>query len=174
MYGTSFRNTHSSGKMDWQTPDDLFYFIENKLGKFDLDACASDENTLCSSYFTEKQDCLKQDWSQDGKVERVFCNPPYGTSIPKIVEKAKKEATEKHIQIAILVFVRCDTRWWHNNAPHASEIWFFKGRIKFEHPDMGKTWSATAPSCLMVFDGTEGRNKTTLYKHVDYRNGIFY
>ena len=160
--------------MDWQTPNSLFEFIEERIGKFDLDACASKENTKCTLFFDQEKNCLEQDWSIGGTVSSVFCNPPYGTSISNIVKKAKSEAIKRHIRVAILVFVRCDTRWWHSTAPFASEIWFFKGRIKFNHPSLEKTWNATAPSCLMVFDGTDGRNKSTLYRHVDYRNGIFY
>tara|TARA_Y100000593_G_C4316388_1_gene341123 strand:- start:57 stop:593 length:537 start_codon:yes stop_codon:yes gene_type:complete len=169
MEKTGFRNTHSSEKMDWQTPDDLFYFIEEKLGEFDLDACASDENALCSLYFTKNQDCLLQDWSQNGQVNRVYCNPPYGKNIPKILEKAKSESFEKGITVAVLVFVRCDTRWWHNTVPYASEVWLFKGRIKFDHPEHTMRSCATAPSCLIIFNGKHKDKDKPVFIHVDYR-----
>lgn len=51
----------SSKKMDWETPQ---YFFDklNKKFKFDLDACASDENHKLDNYFTELDNSLEQEW----------------------------------------------------------------------------------------------------------------
>ena len=57
----------------FETPDWLFNSIVNKTGlEFDLDMCASEENTKCLNYINEETDALK--FSGDNKV--IFCNPP--------------------------------------------------------------------------------------------------
>ena len=57
----------------FETPDWLFNNIVNETGlEFDLDMCASEENTKCLNYINEETDALK--FSGDNKV--IFCNPP--------------------------------------------------------------------------------------------------
>lgn len=72
----------SSKSNEWATPQEFFDAL-NKEFNFTLDPCADEYNHKCDYYFTEKDDGLKQSWS--GHV--VFCNPPYGRTIHKWVEK---------------------------------------------------------------------------------------
>lgn len=51
----------SSKKMDWETPKDFFDKL-NKKFKFDLDACASDENHKLDNYFTVNDNSLIKEW----------------------------------------------------------------------------------------------------------------
>nr|WP_263431637.1 phage N-6-adenine-methyltransferase [Leuconostoc gasicomitatum] len=51
----------SSKKMDWETPQEFFEQLNRKF-KFDLDACASDDNHKLDNYFTEKDDALVKKW----------------------------------------------------------------------------------------------------------------
>lgn len=51
----------SSEKMIWETPTEFFDKL-NKKFKFDLDACASDENHKTPNYYTEKDDALTKSW----------------------------------------------------------------------------------------------------------------
>lgn len=53
---------------EWQTPLDLFEDLDREF-HFDLDACATHENTMCPEYFTKEQDGLEQNWGgQDSLV----------------------------------------------------------------------------------------------------------
>ena len=53
---------------EWQTPLDLFEDLDREF-HFDLDACATPENTMCPEYFTKEQDGLEQNWGgQDSLV----------------------------------------------------------------------------------------------------------
>lgn len=51
----------SSAKEDWATPQEFFDEL-NKEFSFDLDPCASKENSKCENYFTKEQNGLLQDW----------------------------------------------------------------------------------------------------------------
>lgn len=51
----------TSNSDEWTTPKKLYDELDNEFG-FDLDPCATDENHLCSKYFTRKQDGLNQNW----------------------------------------------------------------------------------------------------------------
>jgi site-specific DNA-methyltransferase (adenine-specific) len=74
---------------------------------------------------------------------RVFVNPPYGPGIRKWLERAG----EADLAVFLLP-ARVDTRWFHDLVlPHAREIRFIRGRLKFvgaEHP-------APFPSMIVVF-----------------------
>lgn len=63
----------SSKKDDWTTPKQLFDELDAEF-HFTVDLCASDENALCSKYYTKQNDGMLAQLSG----ERVFCNPPYG------------------------------------------------------------------------------------------------
>lgn len=51
----------SSNNMSWETPTEFFDKLNRKF-KFDLDACASDENHKLPNYYTEKDDALTKSW----------------------------------------------------------------------------------------------------------------
>jgi DNA N-6-adenine-methyltransferase (Dam) len=77
----------------------------------------------------------------DGK--RVFCNPPYGPQIGQWLERR----VEAEIAVYLLP-ARTDTRWFHEVClPHAAEIRFVRGRLKFGGADN----SAPFPSMIVVF-----------------------
>ena len=90
----------------FETPDWLFNSIVNKTGlEFDLDMCASEENTKCLNYINEETDALK--FSGDNKV--IFCNPPRsknGKFVNKVYETWEGHNTIlKNIQKIRLYFV---------------------------------------------------------------------
>ena len=60
------------GHQDWRTPKKVFDDL-NALFHFTVDAAADKNNHLLPRYWTEKNDALRQDWSN----ETVFCNPPF-------------------------------------------------------------------------------------------------
>lgn len=143
---------HSSKKMDWGTPLDLFDQLDLEFN-FDIDAAATAENKKCGSYFgpdhlfEEFRDGLTAKWSGT-----VWCNPPYGRDIKHWVAKAAREALENNTTSVLLVPARTDTKWWVL-AQCASEIRFIEGRLKFE----GAPDSAPFPSALLIFRGWKGR-----------------
>lgn len=130
--------------MDWSTPQDLFDKLNEEF-HFTLDPCADALNHKCDKYYTEEQDGLHQDWSG----ERVFCNPPYGRSLSKWVEKSYKEVREGKCELVVMLIpARTDTRWFHDYILRGSVIRFVKGRIKFG----GAKNNAPFPSMIVVFE----------------------
>jgi len=135
----------SSKKMDWETPQVLFEQLNRKF-KFDLDACASDENHKIDNYFTEKDDALVQKWGGN-----VFVNPPYGRSIGDFIKKAYEEhLRDPNRFIVMLVPSRTDTRYWQDYVIDKSTIKYIRGRLKFEVSGVA-TDAAPFPSALVVY-----------------------
>ena len=133
----------SSNSNEWATPKGLFDILDEEF-LFTLDPCATKDNAKCSKFYTQEDDGLSQDWSN----ERVFMNPPYGREIGKWIKKAYEEY-EKGAIVVCLIPARTDTRYWHDYIfPHAA-IRFLKGRIKFENGN--KPQSAPFPSAVVIF-----------------------
>ena len=131
---------YSTGTDDWATPRPFFNRLDAEF-HFTLDAAASDENRLCHHYFTETEDGLLQSW-----YGVVFCNPPY-SSVAKWIEKAYRESL-LGATVVLLIPSRTDTAAWHRFIfPHAAEIRFVRGRLKFG----GSANSAPFPSAVIVF-----------------------
>lgn len=78
-------NTFKSDKIDYSTPIKLFEYLNNEF-HFNIDVCANASNAKCSSYFTEEQDGLKQDWTGV-----CWMNPPFNKELKKWVIKARDE-----------------------------------------------------------------------------------
>ena len=148
----------SSEVMSWSTPQWLFDQINQEFN-FTLDACADKSNHKCNKYYTESDNGLVQSWNG----ERVWINPPYGREQKAWIQKAYEES-DKAISV-LLIPARPDTRVFHEIiAPHAAEIRFLKGRIKFS----GHKNAAPFPSCLVIFDKTHVYEKRTIF--VEYKN----
>lgn len=62
----------SSKKQDWETPQWLFDKLDQEFN-FTVDVASNEENHKCEKYYTEAENGLEQDWSD----ETVWCNPPY-------------------------------------------------------------------------------------------------
>lgn len=130
---------HSRGS-DWGTPKELFDELDAEF-HFTLDPCASDWNAKCKKYYTEKDDGLAQDWSD----ETVFLNPPYG----KVLNDWMKKAYESNTTVVCLVPAATDTAWWHDYALKG-EIRYLRGRPRFVTPE--GAWQQTfSPSVIVIF-----------------------
>lgn len=134
----------SSVDLSWETPPTLFNILNMEFN-FTLDPCCTKQTAKCKKYFTEVEDGLIQDWSQD----IVFVNPPYGRQLGKWVEKASKEA-EKGATVVMLIPARTDTRWFHDFIYNKAEIRFLKGRVKFLQ-NKKELNAAPFPTMLVIF-----------------------
>jgi site-specific DNA-methyltransferase (adenine-specific) len=144
----------SSEAQDWETPRYIFAALNTEFG-FTVDACATADNAKLERYWTEKDNGMAQDWSD----EIVWMNPPYNRAeewMRKAWQESRRGAT-----VVCLVYARTDSAWWHKYAMKA-EIRLFAQRLKFKK---GGKRSDVAPwaSALVIFRPPEFRfGKTTL------------
>lgn len=132
----------SSKSVVWETPQDLFDKLNAEF-HFDLDVCALPENAKCERYYTPEDDGLLQPWNGV-----CWCNPPYGKTIGKWVQKAY-ETFAGGGTVVMLLPARTDTKWFHEYIYNKAEIRFIKGRLKFGNSKN----AAPFPSMIVVFDG---------------------
>jgi phage N-6-adenine-methyltransferase len=148
----------SSQSSEWRTPKELYDRL-NKVFKFDLDPCTTEDNPLGTRYYyTMETDGLNSQWPKD--VESVFINPPYNKEIETWLQKAMLEFNRARQNIKYIVFLlpaRTDTRWFHDyiytpvsiqgNPLPKIQIRFLKGRLKFTNSKN----SAPFPSMICIF-----------------------
>lgn len=144
------RALFSSNSNEWATPQSLFDELDREFN-FTLDPCSTHENAKCKKHYTIKEDGLKQSWGG----ESVFCNPPYGRTLHKWVEKAWKESTKPNTIVVMLIPSRTDTQYFHDYILHRSEIRFIKNRLCFNDGN-GR---APFPSMIVIFRSGGGRNE---------------
>lgn len=121
----------SSASDRWSAPRDVYAALDTEF-HFNFDPCPLDGT----------QDGLAPLFcSWRGK--RVYCNPPYGPGIGEWLERAVEAECAVYLLPA-----RTDTRWFHGLVlPHAREIRFCKGRLKF-----GESQNpAPFPSMVVVY-----------------------
>lgn len=132
---------HFSSATDlWATPQDFFDRVNARFG-FELDVCATAENSKCELFFDASVDGLKQNWGS----AVCWMNPPYGRAIGPWVRKAY-ESSVAGATVVCLVPARTDTAWWHDYVIKG-EIEFIRGRLKFG----GAKYNAPFPCALVVF-----------------------
>ena len=130
---------------DWGTPQALFDALNDEFGPFDLDAAADQHNAKCARCYTSADDGLAQPWN----ARRVWLNPPYGHRLIDWVRKAELETREGRAElVCCLLPARTDPRWFQEIVlPHALEIRFLPGRLRFE----GAAGPAPFGSLVVVF-----------------------
>jgi phage N-6-adenine-methyltransferase len=139
----------STGKDDWETPDDLFNLYNDRY-QFVLDAAANESNHKCPVYFGVgglAPDALEVDWL-DYTAGPVWLNPPYSRGLQsKFVAKAASYAGD--LVTVCLLPARTDTRLFHTYIYNQLnvEIEFLKGRVKF----VGAAQGAPFPSMIVIF-----------------------
>ncbi len=138
----------SHNSSEWRTPLELFATLDAEFG-FELDAAATEENALCSSYYSKEEDALAPDnnWYTFGSV---FVNPPYGRDLIKWCKKAWNES-QKGCTVVMLLPARTDTKWFHEYVLGKAEIRFLRGRIRFNSPNGELLTSAPFPSIVAVY-----------------------
>jgi hypothetical protein len=115
---------------EWPTSPDVYAALDAEF-HFDHDPCPIG-GTLG----------LLEPW---GKMNYV--NPPYGRGLIDWFNKALLEKQSGNSSV-FNVPARTDTKWFHDFVlPHADEIRFVRGRLKFGHAKHG----APFPSIIVVF-----------------------
>lgn len=133
----------SSNKQDWETPWD---FINALPVRFNLDACAYDNNAKATNYWTEQDNALIQEWHG-----YVWMNPPYANAIPIWLEKAYQESLNPYCdEVWCVVPARTDTKWFHQIATKGKII-LLQSRIKFIDVDNPDKINPPFPSVLVIF-----------------------
>jgi phage N-6-adenine-methyltransferase len=164
-----------SNSDSWCTPDDLFDVLD-KGGvyqgmefegfNFDIDLCATSENSKCYQYYTNylNETHVQNDLDPDGplslqelSISCAFMNPPYSNPKP-FIEKAWQDA--RYCKIVCLVKVDTSTKWFSvfydyvlQKPRPGCQIIFFPKRIKFDPPegyDQTKKYSGPAFGCCLV------------------------
>ena len=107
---------------NWRTPKYLYDKL-NREFNFDFDPCPYNENQI-----TPKSDGLFIDWGN-----RNFVNPPYSRKLKELfVVRAKDFKYMDKLSVCLLP-VSTSTALFHDVIlPHADDIRFLRGRVKFE------------------------------------------
>lgn len=141
----------STGKDDWETPQDFFDKLNDEF-HFTLDPCCTPENAKCPKYYTPEDDGLSKDW----QGEIVFCNPPYSKKSKDSpgqeawIKKCYEEGQKLNTTVVMLLPSRTDTIAFHTYIYHKAEIRFIKGRLKFG----GSKDAAPFPSMVIIYKNT--------------------
>ena len=123
--GFSHESAYSKS-VEWYTPRYIF----DALGvEFDLDPCSPGRDIApwipAKRSLTIEDDGLLAKWEGN-----VWMNPPYDKRTSYWLERLALHGTG----IALL-FVRPDTKWFHQYVPIADAICFIKGRVRFVSAD---------------------------------------
>lgn len=134
---------------DWKTPRELYEKLNAEF-QFNFDPCPPNRTIRSYGSLQSVLDGLSQNWGT-----RNFINPPY-KEVSKWVAKAYRESLKGKLCV-LLTASRTDTRWFHEFAlPHAREIRFIRGRLKFIDPRTNEEGCpAPFPSVIIIFDGRE-------------------
>lgn len=113
----------------WETPDWLFDW-QNGIYDFDVDLCASKENTKCKNFISKEDDALTVDWNRYGG--RGWCNPPY--SNPELwVEECARQSFNGFNSV-LLIPTPNGERYYKNIFQNAHSVTMIEGRIAFIAP----------------------------------------
>src|SRR3990167_4253176 len=144
----------STGKDDWETPDELFARLDSDF-HFILDAAANELNHKCRRWFGlsgEVEDALTAQWPLEYGI--IWLNPPYSRGLQaKFVHKDWSEhvrckmENKPYGKVVCLLPSRTDTKLFHEVILPYAKVEFLRGRLRFK----GATSCAPFPSMLAVF-----------------------
>ena len=150
----------SSKNMNWCTPQDFFDQLNAEFD-FELEQSATAISAKCSRYFSPETAALNQSWNYGGAV---FCDPPYGRSLKKWIQKAYTESQSGQT-IVLLIPARTDTAAFHDYIYGKAEIQFIRGRLMFTDEDgnppidaKGRPMPAPFTSMIVVYNQKEDAN----------------
>lgn len=129
--------------VEWETPQDFFNTLNDEF-HFDIDLCATKENTKCPLYYTFYKNAFYQKWEGT-----CWMNPPYNKDIGRWVRKAYESAQAGATVVCLLQCRSGDTKWFHNFIMKSSEMRFIKDRLHFGLN--GKFSRANISNVVVVF-----------------------
>ena len=140
----------------WATPQAFITYLQAKYNiRFDLDACANDQNYKVDRYFTIDHSCLDHEWNS----HHTWLNPPYGKQISVFLDRALDQVHRGYANnVWVLVPARTDTAWAHKlfSSRYCRMVVFYKGRFQFKHPRKStKEGGAMFPSMLIRLQDTD-------------------
>jgi phage N-6-adenine-methyltransferase len=114
----------------YETPPHLYSTLCSTYGvRPQLDAAAKDYNTKCLNYLT---DALHQEWTVNGRVVDVWCNPPHSLN-EEFVRRADAQHKKHGITILMIIPTNCQSaQFWHEVIENESEIFVEN------HPVLGR------------------------------------
>lgn len=129
-----------------ETPQWLFDELHREF-RFTWDVCATHLTAKCWLFYTPKDDALQKVWRG-----RCWMNPPYGrtSQIANWLWCAREAVgPEGRAQVVVcLLPSRTSTKWWQEHViPHASEIRYIHGRLKFK----GQPYNAPFDSAIVIY-----------------------
>lgn len=130
--------TPSEERDEFRTPPWLFAW-RNERFRFEIDAAATHQNTLCALYYTKGESALARRWDDMVPGEgggAVWCNPPYSDVEPWLA-KAAEEARRGVLIDMLLPAMNGEVYWGRYVHGVASEVTFINGRVNFLRPDGG-------------------------------------
>lgn len=136
---------------------------------FTLEVCAAEGNQALPSIpymgLDNGRDALKDDWSSAFGAERVYMNPPY-SMLPAFMGRAFDMRFSCQTIVCLIPAYTDTAIWWDYIVPHAAEIRFLKGRLKFwENGAPGKD-TARFPSALVIYRKRPGVYRTAAVMHL--------
>ncbi len=168
----------SSQSCEWTTPQEAFDQLNAEF-HFTLDACASEANYKCVSFFSKENNGLIQDWVKASKGGAIFVNPPYNKPEQPCKAKCHKkicakrgyhcqqyqpgtgdwvakafEQSQRGVTVVMLLPARTDTEWFHHYCLRG-ELRAVKGRLNFN----GASNGAPFPSMIVIFHKVEQQRK---------------
>lgn len=138
----------SSGKDDWETPDDLFQKYHQRYS-FTLDGAANPQNAKLPRWYGpggEVEDALSQPYPTD---EKIWLNPPYSRKLQARFVKHAAECGQAGGLVVCLLPARTDTKLFHDICLRYGRVEFLRGRVKFK----GAQHGAPFPSMIVIFGG---------------------
>jgi len=148
--------TPANIKDSWQTPIELFNSLDDEFD-FTCDVAASTENSLCSYYFTEELNALKEDFW--GTVN--YCNPPYSDIAPWV----NKAIEQYKLGLTTVMLVPADTsvKWFKLAYESCNEVRLISGRISFINAETHKPVNGNNKgSVLFIWRGYSPKNSHTV------------
>jgi phage N-6-adenine-methyltransferase len=140
----------SSARDCWETPPDFWGAVDGRF-EFELDVCATAENSKCPHFISPEQDALKTLWSYvDCRYYRTFwCNPGFSNLMPWM--KRAHDAAQRGGTAVVLSHASHTAQWARFAMQHATELWLPYPRIQFIAPVGVKQTSNTRDSMLWIF-----------------------
>lgn len=129
---------------NYQTPADFMAAVHARFGKPKIDLAASAKNAQCKSYFTKRDNALRQSWPR----KLCWLNPPYGNIAPWAQKCA--EASALGSRILFLVPAAVGSNWYRDHVFPWARTLLLNGRLMF----VGQKDPYPKDLILAVFDRT--------------------